>query len=413
MDIGWTPAAGQTAQVTVSGAHARLAELVVGKAYRVSVTDVYPGKAEILLGNQYLLAATQLRFSPGDVIDLVLRERSPDLLVFQLILPSGEQADELNARLGTLLRAANLADVVENRQAMSMLISNGISVSNRSALEIAQLLSVLPQAVVAGFLPLYKELIERNIRLDWPVLLQMAKLSGEPSNVAEQLAGVLISMQAERARDKRKNRLLNAVDSALVSVDSEDELPTASVLKDKLALLYGSSEKQLLDFLHSLKPPDETAGRQTGIEPTPGKARLEFADLTNLAYGETVSAALADVLNVLQAQRVESSLRSGRFNLILPLLLDGEPTDVQVSIQTLAEQYYQKDYAIRLRLDNTIQGKTEIQIRTRGPGISVDILAEEGSTAQAYTEQLPGFRQELQRNTGLIPRHLAVSQTSV
>ena len=97
----------------------------------------------------------------------------------------------------------------------------------------------------------------------------------------------------------------------------------------------------------------------------------------------------------------------------MPLLLDGEPTDVQVSIQTLAEQYYQKDYAIRLRLHNSVQGKTEIQIRTRGPGISVDILAEEEATAQAYTEQLPGFRQKLQSGTGLIPRHLAVSQTSV
>lgn len=384
-------------RLTVTAAQTRLAELLVGQTYRVEITDVLAGKVEFLLGNQYLLAATNFRFSRGDVVNLRLIERSAQLLVFQLALPAAGHGEE-PAGLLTLLRAAGLPDTAANRAALGLLLSNGISVNARTVADISQLLGALPQSVVTAFLPLYGELVARGLHLAPDLLEQLARLSGGPPELAGLLA---VALQRTKQRGGRRS-LDDAIEAALTSVAREEDLPTARLLKDKLRLLYGSPEKALGDALLAL-----------GDEPDTEQQEVELGDLANLAYGEPVVAELVAALNVLQALRLDASLHPAALELALPMMLDGEATEVQLSINLLAEQYYQKDYAVRLRVANAIQGRVEIQLRTRGPGLYVDVLAAEPATVLAYEGLADGLKGEIEAQTPFIVRRIEVGAASL
>jgi len=383
MDMA-VPVGGGGGQLTVAGAQARLADLAVGQLYRVEITDVLPGKVEFLLGNQYLLAATPFRFRAGDVINLRLIGRTADLLTFQLTLPpaaEGEQPD-----VTALLRAARLADTADNRVALTVLMRAGITVNNRTLGEVAQLIANLPAESVAAFLPLYRELVAKGLVLAPEILEQLARQSGQTPELSGTLAAAFERMQKRGPRDKK--RLLDeAVEGALTSLESDRDLPTAQALKDKLRLLYGSPEKALYEALITAIENEDAALPEVGDEaPEYG---VELTDLANIAIGEEVPAELAVALNMLQALRIESLFTPSGDELKLPLVLDGEPTEVGISVSLLAEQYYQKDYALRVRVENATQGKVEFQLRTRGPGLYVDVLADEaenvGDRLSIYT----------------------------
>ena len=87
----------------------------------------------------------------------------------------------------------------------------------------------------------------------------------------------------------------------------------------------------------------------------------------------------------------------------------GELTDVSLQLQVLSEQYYQKDYAFRIRVDNQTQGSVEFQLRSRGPGLGIDILAGDDEVAAAYEAELEQFRAELAEIPGLLVRRVEVS----
>ena len=116
---------------------------------------------------------------------------------------------------------------------------------------------------------------------------------------------------------------------------------------------------------------------------------------------------------MLEAQRAGSALTADSLSFALPLLLDGEPTEVSVSIDVLAEQYYQKDYSVRVRVSNETQGEVEFQLRTRGPGLYMDVLAARSETARVYEEQLERFVSETQEAAGLIVRRAEVTVQSL
>jgi hypothetical protein len=403
-------------QVTVQGAQARLAGLTAGALYRVEITDLLPGKVEFLIGNQYLLASTSLRFYAGDVVNLRLVQRSPELLVFQLALPASASLEQDGADLATLLRAANLPATEANQHALSMLIRSGISVSNRSVDGFAQLLTTYPPEVLAGFMPLYKELIERELKLSPAILRQLVQLPEAAPELAGLLAGALAKLQSGRTRGRNGGQQLeDAVEAALARFSEEEDLPTAQALKEQLRLLYGSPERALRDAVQTARRRHEAQERVEEQAGQPGSRAgkpqrepqpldVELADLYNLAAGQRVPAELAEALELLQALRVKSAVTKDT-QAVIPLLLDGEPATAQLNITVLAEQCYQKDYAVRLRVSGASQGEVEIQLRTRGPGLYVDIVAAEAETAEAYRARLDEFAAELPE-TGFLPRRV-------
>ncbi len=406
-------------QVTVQGAQARLAGLTPGTTYRVEITDLLPGKVEFLLGNQYVLASTNLRFSAGDVVNLRLVQRSPELLVFQLALPVAASLEQYEADVATLLRAANLPATEANQQALTMLIRSGIAVSNRSIDSLAQLLMLYPPEVLASFMPLYKDLIERELKLSPAILRQLVQLPQTAPELAGLLAESLAKLQSGRARRRSASRQLeDAVEAALARFSEDDDLPTAQALKEQLRLLYGSPERVLRDAVlaarrrHEAAQAEDTAQVAQPLDspaPLPSEelvvAEVELRDLYNLAAGQPVPPELAQALELIQALRVKSAVTKDT-QAVLPLLLDDEPATMQLSVQVLGEQYYQKDYAVRLRISGASQGKVEIQLRTRGPGLFVDIVTAEADTAEAYRARLDEFTEEV-RETGFLPRRVA------
>jgi hypothetical protein len=405
INIPLASTAATAGQVVVPAGGVKLAELSVGQLYRVTVTASYPGKAEILIGNQYLLAATPFRFQAGDVITLKLAARSPELLQFQLALPTvaGEQAA---ADLTTLLRAAALPDTPDNRAALTTLLQSGAPVSTRAMADVAQMLGALPQAAVAAFMPIYKQLLERNIRLDQVLLLQLARLEqagSSPPPLAAALAGALGQLQRERERSgQRKRPLEEALSQALQSVEEDKSTSDAQALKEQIALLYGSPEAAILSLLQSLSAENDAAG--------PRLEQLELSDLLSLATGEKLEPGLSGLLDMLQAIKFVNALAPGKLALALPMVLDGEPTDVQLNLQLLSEQYYHKDYAVRIRVENETQGKVEFQLRTRGPGLYVDVMAEDEATLAAYNAEGERFAEELGQGAGFLLRKLELSQ---
>ena len=84
-----------------------------------------------------------------------------------------------------------------------------------------------------------------------------------------------------------------------------------------------------------------------------------------------------------------------------------------MSVHVLAEQYYQKDYALRLRIENRTQGQVEFQLRTRGPGIYVDVLAEEAETIRAYEGLAERLKSEIEEQTPFIVRRIDVGAASL
>ncbi len=404
--------AGGLQRLTVAAAQARLADLTVGQLYRVQITDVFPGKAEFLLGNQYLLATTPFRFQLGDNVTLRLVGLTPELLTFQLTLPGG-QAGQSDADLAMLLRAASMPDTAANRTALTQLVLAGIPVSNRSMGEMVQLLGTVPPEAVAAFLPLYKELIERGLHPSPAVLRQLALMSTGTPELSALLSTALNKLRSGRAsRRGGQSALDDAVEAALTAVEREEDLPTMQALKDKLRLLYGSPEKALRELLMELAAEDAAGSRAKQGRERPS-AHVELDDIANLAMGQHVPAELAAALNILQALRVENALARDAMEFALPLTIDGEPTDVQVSISVLAEQYYQKDYALRIRVENRTQGAVEFQLRTRGPGLSIDILAEHEETLAAYEQQLARFEEEIADGTGYFVRRAKVAHQSL
>ncbi len=380
------PPAGSS-QLTVSASTVRLAELAVGQLYRVTVTASYPGKAEILIGNQYLLAATPFRFQPGDVLTLKLAARSSELLQFQLALPAA--ADEALADVTTLLKAAALPDTAANRSALTTLLQSGVPVTARTMADTALLLAGMPQAGVAAFMPLYKELAERNLRLDKALLAQLARLTqntSHPPALAAVLAGALAQTRRERGREgKRQRETEAALQAALGAAGDDAAADSAAQLKERIALLYSAPEHAVLS---ALKQQQERAPEPVAAAAT---AMADVTDLANLLAGEELGAEVNDALALMQAQRIVNALAPGRLALSLPTMLDDEPMDVQLSLQLLSEQYYHKDYALRVRIENETQGEVEFQLRTRGPGLFVDVLAEDEATLQTYSAQAERF----------------------
>jgi hypothetical protein len=398
MDIAGPASA--TGQLVAAAAQLKLAQLSVGGLYRVTVTGVYPGKAEILIGNQYLLAATPFKFQTGDVLTLKLVERSAELLRFQLALPSGAgQAQQAQTELATLLRAAVLPDTAGNREVLATLLRGAVPVTLQSVSDITQLLASLPQQAVAAFMPLYRELLERKLRVPQDVLRQMALVGRGEQPLAAALSGALEELAEQRRKSgKARTALEQSLAQVLASADNEDGTSWRE-LRAALLALYGSPERRLRDALLSNdNQPDEAVEEQAAL------VELALDDLANLAHDEELSAGMRDALAALQALRITSSLDDAHLTLNLPLLLDGQATELQLSLTLLAEQYYQKDYALSMRLQNAVQGKVELRLRTRGPGVNVDVLAPDEAVRQAYEAELPRLVEELQED-GWVVRH--------
>jgi hypothetical protein len=393
-------------QVTVAASQVRLGELTVGQLYRVQITAVFPGKVEILVGNQYLLAATALRFQEGDVVTLRLSERSADLLRFQLALPAGAAAAETPealAELGTLLRALGAADAPENRAALVLLLRSGVPLTPLTLGEMASLLSALPGPVVMSFMAFYKELVERNLRPQLPVLIELAQLVQGAPPLASLAAAVSAELQETRLKRGGKTGTHDrAVEAAALSIEDESELPTGDAVRSLLRLLYGSPEHGLWQALLAAGAP---LGRGQGKRRRPGM--VELADLANTVGDEDTPPSLSRLAAVLQAVRLAAALSPDRFELPLPLILDGMPTEAQLSLQVVAEEYYQKDYALRLRVENSLQGKVEFQVRARGPQLTVDVLVSDPQVLPYYEAKLPQLREELEGETAFSVKRIS------
>lgn len=396
MQVG--QASGAAAQVVVSGAQVRLAELAVGQLYRVTVTDVLPGKVEILIGNQYLLAATALKFQSGDMLTLRLLEHSPQLLRFQLALPLASGAGEAAAEteLATLARAASLPDSPANRELLALLVRAGITLTSRSLGEIGQLMAALPQATIELFLPLYRKLLERNLRPEAGVLARLAMLSGEEPALAGMLAAAVAGEPGTaRTRSGRRKVLADALQRALSPLP--DGADAADEMRNVLRLLYGTAEREMHQALAS------ATDAEGGAEGAERELRVVLHDLANLAASVADDEQFAELITTLEALRLRAALDPAHLQLQLPQLLDGMPTEVQLSLALLGQDYYMKEYALRLRAENALQGKVEVQARARGPLLNIDVHVADAALLALYQAELPRLAEEL-RADGFIVR---------
>jgi len=237
------------------------------------------------------------------------------------------------------------------------------------------------------------------------VLTQMAKLSGATPELSVLLSDAMEKLRKRRGGKDSHKLLDDAIEAAITSLDDE-HLPTAALLREKLRLLYGSPEKSIADALKQV--PDEPSGQPGG-----DTVRLELSDLTNIAMGEEVPGELVVALNIVQALRIGSSMFDNATELALPMEINGEPTEVQLSINVLTEQYYQKDYSVRVRVQNTTQGRVEIQARTRGPGVSIDVLAEDKTVLDAYGECFAELSDEINSDGAFFVRRIAATPQSL
>jgi hypothetical protein len=377
--------------------------LELGQVYSAEVTALLDGKTEILLGNRYLLAATPFNFSVGDRLALRLTQQTAQLLTFQLALPGTESAApaaDTAAELTALLRAAGLADTTANRAVLTTLLQAGIPLSQRSFSEVAQLMAELPGLPLAGFIPLYKELLDRQLQPPQAVLRQLALLSLQRPDAAGLLPEIAAFRPAAKPRRAPVGAAGDALSEAGSEADDDGSGAGAAELQQLARLLYSSPEFELAEALRA-------AHGRAG-----GRVTVELQDLANVTPGATEDNSPA--LALATALRVRHALQPAQGTLLIPLDFDGERVEARLDFRQLAQRYYQRDFHMRLSLRTAAQGPVEVQFHTHGAGLSVSILAAEPGTAQAYDAELAGLRRDLERgDTGYVLHKLEAGLASL
>lgn len=382
--------------------------LQVGQLYSAEVTALLDGKTELLIGNRYLLAATPFNFSVGDRLTLRLAQQSPQLLTFQLALPgTGTLAVDPGAGavdLATLLRATGLADTAANRSALTTLLQAGIPLTQQTFDTIQQLMAALPGLPLAGFLPLYKELLNRELRPSQAVLRQLALLSLQRPETAALLASAVPLRPAGRPRRGSADAASDSPAGLDAAASEQDpQAQTAAELQALVRLLYSSPEHQLAQALTGARAATEHAGQVT----------VELFDTANVqprrgSLDDDAGLALATAL------RVRSALTPGQGSLSVPLELDGEPVELRLDYRQLAQRFYQRDFHLRLSLQTAAQGPVEVLLHTHGAGLSVSILAGDAGTADAYQAELDSLREQLEQgDTGYVLHKLEAEVASL
>jgi hypothetical protein len=364
------------------------AELQLGQLYSAEVTDLLDGKTELLIGNRYLLAASPFNFSVGDRVTLRLTQQTPQLLTFQLALAGaggglGAPAEmgEAAGELSTLLRAAGLEDTPTTRNVVTLLLQSGLPLTQRTFSELDQLLAALPGLPLTGFIPLYKELLERGLQPSQAVLRQLALLSAQRPDAAGLLAGALPLRPPGRPRrgpvppedSPRDNTADEPADEPAV---------TAAELRMLAQWLYSSPEHRMAQVLLGAKPADSR----------PEETTVELYDQRNVSPRDP---AVAGALGLTTALRVRHALKPGQGTLLLPLAFDGEPVPARLDFRQLEQRYYQRDFHLRLSLTTRDQGPVEVLLHTHGSGLSISILASEPATAEAYAAEAEELRASL------------------
>lgn len=367
-----------------SGAGPLAQALQLGQVYPAQVTALLDGKTEILLGNRYLLAASPFSFSVGDRLLLRLTALEP-LLTFQLTLPGAAAAaaggTDAAAALSSVMRAAGLPDSSASRVAVSLLLSSGLPLTQQSYSDISMLLGQLPAAAVAAFLPFYRELLGRGLRLSTGLLRQTALLSADEQAGAGSIASLL-----QPARQRQGTRMQGAV-AGLAGGGGEP--PDADELAALAALLYSSPEAAL-------------ARAQDAVE---------LDDLLNTGLADAEED--AELLALLTAIRLKAGLSAGGRSFVLPLLLDGEAVALELEHTPLAQEFYQRREHLRLRLRTAEQGPLEVQFQTNGGSLSINILAQDADTLAAYEAELDNLRAEFAGDGGYALRQLTVSAATL
>jgi hypothetical protein len=370
-------------------------DLQPGQVYRAEVTAILDGKTEILLGNRYLLAASPFSFTPGDTLFLRLTALEP-MLTFQLALPGADRAGdaEMEASMISVMRSARLTDNPANRAALGQVLAAGLPLTQQTFADVQALLASLPGAAVAAFMPLYRELLDRQIRPGGAVLRQLALLATQ----APEVSALMLSLLPASTRPRRRAgspalpepALSSSAEVRIAKLAGSDAPPREEDLREMLQLLYGSAEEVLAN---------------TG-------SQAEFHDLSNV--GLDADADDQDVTALLAAQRLLAALHPGSSRMLLPLSIDGMPVALELEHSRLEQEHYQQNHHLRMRLAPPLQGPVEVHFRTHGTSLSIQVLVQEEPTLMAYTAEMMELETTLRsEDTGYRLRELQLSAATL
>jgi hypothetical protein len=245
--------------------------------------------------------------------------------------------------------------------------------TQRSVGELQQLVQSLNPAVVAAFLPYYRELLEREIRPGPAVLRQLALLAARSPESSSLLLSLLppAARSGRRAEPGGRAGLNTPARQRIAELAGGGDAPSGAELQELTQLLYGSPELALLE----------------------ARQEAELSDLANTGVDDSEEA--EELLALLVAQRARAALGQGPDELLLPLDIDGRAVALELEHSLLGQEYYQQQHYLRLRLETPEQGPVEIHLRTHGTGLTVQMLAQDEDTLAAYQDDLPLLEEEL------------------
>jgi hypothetical protein len=216
-------------------------------------------------------------------------------------------------------------------------------------------------------------LIEKQLRPGSLVLRQLALLHAESPEVGALLLSAVPAVRRRRSLAGGPETPIREEASRLIGdMLPNGTAPDAEELSALTVMLYSSPERAVT----------QDDGGQ-----------VQLSDLSNLL---DASDAEDDLLALLTAQRLQAALRPEATRMLLPLELDGDPLALELEHSRLGSSHYQTDQHLRLRLATAAQGPVEVQLRTHGNSLSVQLLVREELTASAYAEDLAELRAALE-----------------
>lgn len=343
-----------------------------GGVYQALVTGTSDGKVEILIENRYFLATTALAFSEGDRLTLQLTKLSQDHLVFRLAaLPPTADATTHDDYAQVLLKAVRAVDSPGNRVVLSLLIENGLEVSQSSLEDLSRLSARFSPEHWPAVVQLYRELQSRRLRPSWQVLEQMAlRICSGSGNLAALIDRVRQRQRGQPADSADLNDDSHLAESLSGSggLVGNETAPSAAELQATMQLLYSSPEAKLL------------VARQT----------VELHDLGNvLSEQEQSQSGNAELLAACLAQRVLHALGHADASYSLPVALGGELMELRLQHSELPAVDYQAQHLLRLNFETEEQGSVEIAMKLNGRKLKLSIHCENQAVLDAYADEVP------------------------
>lgn len=196
------------------------------------------GKLEIQTDKGALLANTPFVFKKGYVLQLVVRESSPQKLVLQLLVPQ----DMDDPQLEVLVAATGLSGSKDIEQIALGLLNRRVLINKSILQEAAQLMQDLPTDVRERALDIYTLLIRAGVKLESKDLIGIVRTAILEPTLSSSIGPLLTLLQDEVMRSP----LLEAVlKDTMVKLGIDFANLGANKIHNALVALYTSTPYEL------------------------------------------------------------------------------------------------------------------------------------------------------------------------